>query len=782
MAQVAEHWRGLGRKVKGLRVGHGFHSALMEPMLDGFRQVLEGLSFTPPRFAVVSNVTGRPADAEEVCSPEYWVRHVRQTVLFGPGVEWLAEHGQVTRFVELGPDGVLSAMAHNCLAHHNDPGSGDEPEVIASLRRDQPEVNAVLTCLARQFTTGASIDWATALGDSSAPGTHLGLPTYAFQRQRYWLEAPPQTTNATDLGLEAVEHPLLGAALEPPAGDGVFLTGRLSLETHPWLADHRVLGSVLVPGAALVELALSAAAHVGCDVVEEFTLQDPLILAERGGVQLQVVVGEAEEDGRRSVQVRSRPDVVDGVWSSHASGLLAAGESAAAGGGVVLEQWPPVGAEVVMSDPEGFYAGFVERGFGYGPSFRGLEAVWRCGEEVFAQVRLPQERVGEAERFGVHPALLDAVLHAVAWAGLEQQPDAESASGAARVPFAWSGVRLHASGASVVRVRLARAGSDAVALEVADAAGQPVVSIESLALRPISAEQLQAAQTSRYDSLFRLDWQPLDSPRAAAAGGSWAVMGPDAGLGEAVVRAGGAYARYADVSALISALDEGEAVPGTVVLSCSTSGGEDVGVGVRESLSAVLSSVQRWLGEERLAGSRLVVATCGAVAPGVGEDVAGLAQAPVWGLLRSVQTENPGRFLLLDHDPDHEISRAAADAVVRALVAGEESQLAVRGGTVLVPRLSRMAEPAAAEASARLVSGGTVLVTGASGVLAGVVARHLVAEHGVEHLLLASRRGPDAPGAAELVAELEAAGASVTVAACDVADRGAVRELLAAIP
>ncbi|GDY58224.1 hypothetical protein SVIO_088470 [Streptomyces violaceusniger] len=260
-------------------------------------------------------------------------------------------------------------------------------------------------------------------------------------------------------------------------------------------------------------------------------------------------------------------------------------------------------------------------------------------------------------------------------------------------------------------------------------------------------------------------------------------MGPDAGLGEAVVRAGGTYARYADVSALISALDEGEAVPGTVVLSCPTSGGEDVGVGVRESLAAVLSSVQRWLGEERLFGSRLVVATCGAVAPGVGEDVAGLAQAPVWGLLRSVQTENPGRFLLLDHDPDHGISRAAADAVVRALVAGEESQLAVRGETVLVPRLSRMAEPVAdVEASARLVSGGTVLVTGASGVLAGVVARHLVAEHGVEHLLLASRRGPDAPGAAELVAELEAAGASVTVAACDVADRGAVRELLAAIP
>ncbi|WP_208928547.1 SDR family NAD(P)-dependent oxidoreductase, partial [Streptomyces rapamycinicus] len=789
VARVAEYWRGLGRKVKGLRVGHGFHSALMEPMLDGFRQVLEGLSFAPPRLTVISNVTGRPAGAEEVCSPEYWVRHVRQAVLFGPGVEWLAEDGQVTRFVELGPDGVLSAMAHNCLAHHIDAdgedGSGAEPEVIASLRRDQPEVQALLNCLARQFVTGVSIDWSPALGaatNTSVP--RLDLPTYAFQRQRYWLDAPIQAVDATGIGQGHVDHSLLSAMLKSAAHNSVYLTGRLSLETHPWLANHRVLESVLVPGAALVELVIRAGDQVGCGRVEELTLEAPLVLPERGGVQVQVVVEEPDAAGLRPVAVYSHLEDVanadDAVWNCHARGLLAVEEpsSAAGDGGVVLEQWPPVGAEVVMSDPEGFYAGLAERGFGYGRAFRGLETVWRRGEEVFAQVRLPQECVAEAERFGVHPALLDAVLHAVALIASDEDEQA------VRVPFAWSGVRLHASGASVVRVRLTRAGSDAVSLEVADAAGQPVVSVESLVLRSISAEQLQAAQTSRYDSLFQLDWQPADTPRASAAGSSWAVVGPDAGLGEAVGRAGGSCVRYADVSALISALDEGGAVPETVVLSCPMSGDEDVVVGVGESLSAVLSSVQGWLGEERLFGSRLVVATCGAVATETGEDVADLVQAPVWGLLRSVQTENPGRFLLLDHDPEHgsEISPVAADAVVRVLVAGEEPQLAVRGGTVLVPRLSRVAKPAVdLEASVPLVSGGTVLVTGASGVLAGVVARHLVVGRGVEHLLLASRRGSDAPGMAELVAELEAAGASVTVAACDVADREAVRELLAGI-
>ncbi|MBI0301254.1 polyketide synthase dehydratase domain-containing protein, partial [Streptomyces sp. PRKS01-29] len=278
------------------------------------------------------------------------------------GVEWLAEHGQVTRFVELGPDGVLTAMAHNCLAHHSGTDSEDspgaQPDVIASLRRDQPEVKAVLTCLARQFVTGAAIDWTPVLGgsDSNAPRPRLDLPTYAFQRQRYWLEAPQHLSNATDLGLESVEHPLLGAAIPLAEGGRVF-AGRVSLRTHPWLVDHQVLKTVLVPGTVLVEMVLRAAERVGCGLVDELALEAPLILAEEGGVQLQVVVEEPDESGVRPVAVYSRPEeeefAVDAVWVRHATGSLVVGESVA-GGGVVLEQWPPVGAEPVVADLEAF--------------------------------------------------------------------------------------------------------------------------------------------------------------------------------------------------------------------------------------------------------------------------------------------------------------------------------------------------------------------------------------------------------------------------------------------
>ncbi|MBD3011511.1 polyketide synthase dehydratase domain-containing protein, partial [Streptomyces sp. 5-10] len=270
----------------------------------------------------------------------------------------LAEHGQVTRFVELGPDGVLTAMAHSCLANHIDTdsedSSGAEPEVIPSLRRDQSEVNAVLTCLARQFTTGAPIDWTPALGGSGSDTSrvHLGLPTYAFQRQRYWLEAPHHTADATDLGLETVEHPLLGAAIPLAEGGRVF-AGRVSLRTHPWLVDHQVLKTVLVPGTVLVEMVVHAADRVGCGRVEELALEAPLILTEEGGVQLQVVVEEPDESGVRPVAVYSRPEdqefAGDAVWVRHATGSLVA-EGSAGVGGVVLEQWPPVGAEPVVAD------------------------------------------------------------------------------------------------------------------------------------------------------------------------------------------------------------------------------------------------------------------------------------------------------------------------------------------------------------------------------------------------------------------------------------------------
>ncbi|MFI2791118.1 type I polyketide synthase, partial [Kitasatospora sp. NPDC018614] len=504
---VAGELAGRGRRVKRLVVSHAFHSPRMEPMLAEFGAVARSLTYNVPGLALVSNVSGRVVSGGEVCVPEYWVRHVREAVRFADGVGELAARG-VSVFLELGPDGVLTG-----------PGSQAVPDAVfvSVSRRGRGEEESFVSALARIWVQGVEVDWSRAFTGMGA--ARVDLPTYAFQRQRYWLDAPAHATDfaaATGLGLGSVEHPLLGAAVELAGAEGLLLTGRLSLRTHPWLADHAVAGSVLLPGTAFVELAVRAGDQVGCDVVEELTLQTPLTLPEKAGVQLRVTVADPAPEGGRAFSVYSRREdaSADGSWTCHAVGVLAVGGvSSAAGAESVV--WPPAGAVAV--DVEGVYDGFVADGYGYGPVFQGLRAAWRRGEEVFAEVELGEEQREEAARFGLHPALLDAALHGVRLGEF-------FSDGRARLPFEWRGVCLHASGASVLRVRLAPVGRDALSVSVADGTGQPVATVDSLVCLPVDREQLAAAaNTARapeHEALFHLDWTPVAAATADRTAGS----------------------------------------------------------------------------------------------------------------------------------------------------------------------------------------------------------------------------------------------------------------------
>ncbi|SNT60752.1 Acyl transferase domain-containing protein, partial [Actinacidiphila glaucinigra] len=713
------------RKSKRLQVSHAFHSPHMDGMLDAFREVVSGLSFEEPRIAVVSNLTGAVV-TDEMASPEFWVRHVREAVRFLDGVRALEAAGVAT-YLELGPDGVLSAMAQECLAQE---GATFAP----ALRGGRPEVGTLTAALAQAYTAGVTVDWEAHFARTGS--RQVELPTYAFQREWYWLEsggAQAGPGDATGFGLGAADHPLLGAAVELPDSDGVVFTGRLSLTTHPWLADHAVMGSVLLPGTAFVELAVRAGELVGCEVLEDLTLEAPLVLPEHGGVQLRLSVAAADGEGRRALVLHSR--VEDGSWVRHAAGVLA---GRAAEPVFDLAVWPPVGAEPVAID--GLYEGLVEAGFGYGPTFQGLRSVWRRGEDVFAEVRLPESAESEAGAFGVHPALLDAALHALGVSGTD---------GEAKLPFSWSGVTLHAVGASEVRVRLSRTGRDVVALELADAEGVPVASVAGLVLRAFAPEQFTGPGAGQGDALFRVEWSP--------------------------VPAGGSVDDWKLASAGLQTVEaESGAVPAVLVVPCvADEPVPDVAGAVHAETGRVLALVQEWLGDERFAESRLVFLTRGAVAAVPGDEVADLVHAPVWGLVRSAQSENPGRFGLVDLDGE-----IAPEAVASALATGEP-EIALRAGAFLAPRLARaVANP---DAEARALEG-TVLVTGASGALGGLFARHLVSEYGVRDLLLVSRRGEAAPGAADLTAELDGLGASVSWAACDVADRDSLAAVLDAIP
>ncbi|MGW4081245.1 acyltransferase domain-containing protein, partial [Streptomyces asiaticus] len=744
--EVAAHWRGEGRRIKRLPVSHAFHSPHMDEVLDEFRAVAEGVTFRPPRIPVVSNVTGELATEEQLTSPGYWARHIREAVRFLDGVR-LLEGRDVTEWLELGPDGVLTALVQDSLTR--DPGA-----LIPTLRRGRPEDRSFATAVARSAARGAPVRW-----DAVFPGARtVELPRYAFQRQRYWLQERATVGDAAGFGLSAADHPLLPAAMTLADRDEHVLTGRLSRRTHPWLTDHTVADTALLPGTGLLELALRAGDQLGAGGVDELTLAAPLVLPERVGVRLQLVAGAADDRGGRAVQIFSRPDTedADGAWTLHAHGRLFGAAEADAAPGAGLTAWPPPGA--TETDLTGAYERLAERGYDYGPAFRNLRRVWTADRELYAEVVLGEETRSEAGRFTLHPALLDAALHTLL-------PGVARDEGISWLPFSWSGVGVRATGATALRVRLAFTGPDTgadtgadartVALTVADATGAPVASVEALTLRPLSADALRAAADASGDGLLKVGWTPLPEPSTAVEPAGWAVLRAEGtgvlGLPEDTVRS------YTDGRAVVQALDEGAEPPSVLLLPCrpdadtATADG-DVPDAVRVALGRVLADVRTLLADERLAGTRLTVVTRGAVATRTGEEVTDLVHAPVWGLLRSAWTENPERVQLIDLDHTTPGGPAArTDLLVRAVHSGE-AQLAVRGDTLLVPRLARTRP--APEPTPRPTprwDQGTVLITGGTGALATLLARHLVVSHGVRRLLLVSRRGPDAPGAAELI-------------------------------
>ncbi|MCQ8836124.1 type I polyketide synthase, partial [Streptomyces malaysiensis] len=655
-----------------------------------------------------------------------------------------------------------------------------------------PEAEALLSAVARAHVRGATPDWAAAFAGAGAarvePAELAVLPTYPFRRQRYWPSAATLAVgDLASVGLGDIEHPLLSAAVALADDDGLLLTGVLSTRTHPWLADHMVMDTVLLPGTAFVELASAAGAQVGCERVDELTLEAPLVLPEHTGVRVQLVVDGPDGSGSRSFSVHSRrQDALETEpWTRHASGVLVVGVRDTAP--EELTVWPPRGAAPIAVD--GLYEGLAGAGLGYGPVFRGLRRAWRLGGDLYAEVGFPEgvspEPGAEAERFGLHPALLDAALHSL---GLDRtNRDAEPVEGAP-LPFAWNGVQLHAAGADALRVRLTGRSPDTVSLVAADGTGRTVVTVESVALRAALADQVHAARGARHESLFRLEWTAVPAPATGAATGEWAVLGADSGELAALEGAFGPgirLAAYRDLSVLRTAVEAGAHVPDTVVINGAgapdgTGGfggtGDDASA-VHEATQSMLVLLQSWLADERFAGSRLVLLTRGAVETEPGAGVADLPYVAVRGLFRSAQSENPGRLVLLDVDGEE-----GSYGSVPSALGVDEGELALRAGVVLAPRLARTPVTDEAGTAPSFDERGTVLVTGASGTLGGIFARHLVSAHGVRHLLLVSRRGADADGAEELRADLTAAGATVMWAACDVADREALAATLAAIP
>ncbi|POM24527.1 Erythronolide synthase, modules 3 and 4 [Actinomadura rubteroloni] len=687
LERVAGQLTEQGVTTRRLTVSHAFHSPLMEPILAEFGEVAAGLTYHPTTVPIVSNLTGRTATDEELHDPAYWTDHIRNTVRFHDGLTHLHTTHDPALYLELGPRPTLTTLTHQTLA--------DAADVEPVLDHRLADDVAFLTALAHLHTRGRAVL------PPSGPAPDTPPPTYPFQRRRFWLAASAGAIeDVAELGLGPADHPLLATAT--PLPDGRWqATARLSLETQPWLADHAVHGTPLLPGTAFLDLALHAGRVTGCPTVEELTLQTPLFLASGRPRDVHLTVTPPDEAGRRALTVHGRAGD-DATWTEHATGVLAPARVFPAPPATE----PPAGAEAV--DLVDVYERLAEHGYDYGPAFQNLRDLRRDGSVLYGTVRLGPDLATSG--YGPHPALLDAALHPLAIQGL--------ADGETPLPFSWRDVQAVPSDAAELRVRITVTEPGTVAVVAVDSFGEPVVSVRALAMRPVSADEFRRAFTDRdAPSLFTVRWSPV----------------PPGGAPHAPDR----------------------------VLEVASDGGP------RAVTGRVLDGVRAWLREDRPADARLLVVTRAAIA----SETLDLAQAPVWGLVRTAQAEHPDRIVLLDADGD-----VTADDAAAALATGLP-HLALRDGRLLCPELARHpSEPG------RLTGDGTVLVTGGTGTLGALVAEHLATRHDARHLLLVSRRGPDAPCADDLKARLEELGAQVTIAACDTADPDALADLLAAIP
>ncbi|MDO0924383.1 SDR family NAD(P)-dependent oxidoreductase [Streptomyces sp. TG1A-8] len=743
VAEVARALAGAGHRTTRLRVSHAFHSPLMEPMLEEFRAVAEQVSYRAPSLPVVSNVTGRLAVGGELVTAEYWVRHVREAVRFADGVRALAAEG-VSRFLELGPDATLTALARTCVEDDS------HTLFVSALRKDRNEPLTALTALAELYTDGTDVDWGALVS-----GEHelVDLPTYAFQRHRYWLDPP------TDRSGHRRGHPVLSAGIALAASTAVVATGRLSRRAQPWLTGLAASDDGLVAASVLTDLALHTGRTLGARHLSALHVDRPLLLPETDAVEIQTVAEATGQSGRWTFSLHARPydpdddgEGLDRPWVRHAHGTLTddtGHDPDAAPAAAADASWPPAGATPL--DLDALYGQADLRGAAEQPP-RVLTAAWRLGDDVLAEAALAEGQTPDAARFALHPALLDGALTAVA-----------AATGRhAGQPVAWSGLTLHANDAESVRIHVRPGDGDEAALRLLDGAGAPVLTARTVRLLPpASGDDTVPASRRHSGDLYTVAWAPA-GPAVHPVPATTAVL---TGPGD-ILRGPAAGAPHPELVVLPWH---------TPATGADPVAGTDLAAAVHTATAHALAVLQHWLADPRSATSRLLVLTRGAVAATDGETVTDLPTAAVRGLIRTAQSENPGRILLLDTDED-----PAPETVTEAARRGHDD-LVLRAGVLLAPRLERATE-AAAEPALAFDPRRTVLVTGATGTVGTALVRHLVAEHGVRHLLLVTRRGPDAPGVAGLTAELTASGAHVRTVSCDAADRTALAEVIRGIP
>ncbi|HLI33087.1 MAG TPA: SDR family NAD(P)-dependent oxidoreductase [Solirubrobacteraceae bacterium] len=748
--QLLAHCAAEGIAARRIAVDYASHSPAVERVREQLIGSLASLRPRPGTIPFISCVDAQIIDTARL-DGEYWYRSLREPVRFAQATRALLD-AHCSVLIEMSPQPVLALPMQETIEER---AVGEEVAVIGSLRRGQSDEAAFTSALARAFAEGVEVDWRPLFAGRGA--RLVGLPTYPFERERHWLEASVQESEQETAGPLRAAHPLLRARVNLADRDAWLLSGRLSLQSQPWLSDHTVHDVPVLPAGALLEIALQAASEVGCAEVEQLALETPLVIPEQGAIELQVSVGERDKHGRRSLLIAARPESgpgeVGGEWKRLAGGSILPGQSLAPGQEGITP-WPPMGAERIELGY--LHDRLEELGASFGEALERVQSALRLGASVYAELESGEGEIALGTLFDA--ALLEAIV------ALASMQSATPAGGKLRLPLAFHGARLHAVLSGRLRATLACEG-EALSLALSGEDDTPVLSVRRIETAPPKAGALRdAARAAERELLLGLRWVAAEPAMRPAAIGEVGVLGEGRGAlpGASV---------YRDLDALAAALADGRA-PRTLVVEV---GGDDrSAAGIHKAAHRALALVQSWLADERLQGLRLLLLTRGAVAARE-QEAPSLAGVAVWGVIRSAQSEQPGRFALVDVDESERSRRALLQAI-----AINEPQLAIRAGELLIPRLAPRIDPDG-DATPD-IGGGTVLITGGTGQLGMLFARHLARAHGVRHLLLASRRGPAAEEAPELQAELAACGCKAHVVACDVSDAAALERLLAEIP
>ncbi|MFL6653180.1 MAG: thioester reductase domain-containing protein [Sulfurifustis sp.] len=665
--KVVAHFAQEGRKAKRLKVSHAFHSHLMEPMLAEFRAMAGTVRYSAPTISLVSSFTGALAQAGDFTQPEYWVRQARGAVRFTDGMRTLSEKGANT-FLELGPQPVLSGLGAACLA--------DEGPVswVASITPGKDEASVIQKSLAELHALGAPLNWRGYFAPFG--GERVALPTYAFQRERYWLE--PMPTRQVGAGLVDAQHQLLGGGVKVAGTEMTMFTTVVASNEPVWVQEHRVMDAVLMPGTAFFEAMRAAgkATDKAPSDVSDVIILAPMVMPPEVAIRMQVTVGPLS-DGSRPVKVYSSPESegADGTWpwQLHAEGKLVPAQ---------VTNEPPLTVPPADGEPidvDALYKDLAHLGYGYGPTFQGIREAWHVDGVVWAKAALPESAASSSIRYGMHPALLDSAMHSL----LLTQRLRDSVSEDLFVPFEAERLSLWREGLAEMWVRVSEFemgdGEFWASLDLFDMQGNNVGRLHRLHARRIDRAVLRRLTSAGVDRFqFELAWEPIETQNPETPG-TWGLMVCGQAPWAEDVRARLTQAGFEIRE--ISQINEAESLDGVICL-WGTEG--DVIANAHKISLMGLAQVQALASAGFQAP--VVWVTRSAVGTSIDDRVSGLGAGALWGLLRSARSENPDlklRIVDIGDEPGD------LDVLASAITLDVEPECALRRGQVLASRLER---------------------------------------------------------------------------------------------